>query len=118
MSPIYTLYWSSFRLVFVFLAITLTIVLASAFIKRVKENKLIALALWGTSFSSFITVIFVSYFSGILYDELNIPTDNLILFLMGYASIVFIVHTGYFLFTLIRKKKYSSVNSVGRGYYL
>ena len=118
MSPIYTLYWSSFRFVFVFLAVTLTIVLASAFIKKVKENKLIALVLWITSFSSFITMIFAFYFSGILYDELNIPNDNLILFIMGYTAVVFIMHSGYFLFTLFQKKKYSSVNTVGRGYYL
>ena len=56
-------------------------------------------------YNNFLAVIFVSYFSGILYDELNIPTDNFILFLMGYSTIVFFLHTVTLFYTSFRLKK-------------
>lgn len=112
MHPIYSIYWSSFQVVFVFLSLTLTLLFAGSFFVK-KERKFAIkndIILWIPSITTFLAVIFVSYFSGILYDELNIPTDNLILFLMGYSTIVFFLHTATLVYTIFRLKK--------RNYYI
>ncbi|WP_407371294.1 hypothetical protein [Carnobacterium sp.] len=60
---------------------------------------------------TFITIVSASFFSGILYDELNIPTDNFILFLMGYSTIVFFFHTGTVILNIFRSKKIVNVSN-------
>lgn len=105
MHPIYRLYWSPFQNIFIFLSITLTLLfIASLFISKRKDNSVKSLLLlWMPSLTTFITVGFASFFSGILYDELNIPSDNVILFLMGYSSILFLLHTVSFVLKLSKK---------------
>lgn len=107
MHPIYNLYWSSFQNVFIFLSITLTLLLVTSFLMNKGKETSIKhlLLLWIPSLTTFITVVFASFFSGILYDELNIPTDNLILFLMGYSTIIFFIHTGTVILKLFRSNK-------------
>ena len=107
MHPIHSLYWSSFQAVFIFLSLTLTLLFVGSFFVKKKRKSAIknGLLLWIPSITTFLAVIFVSYFSGILYDELNIPTDNFILFLMGYSTIVFFLHTVTLFYTSFRLKK-------------
>lgn len=107
MHPIYSLYWSSFQNIFIFLSLTLTLLFVSSFFVSKERNSAIknAVLLWIPSVTTFIGVFFVSYFSGILYDELNIPTDNFILFLMGYSTIVFFLHTATLIYNCVRLKK-------------
>lgn len=107
MHPIYRLYWFSFQNIFIFLSITLTLLfIASFFIGKGKDSSVkTLLLLWIPSLTTFITVGFASFFSGILYDELNIPNDNLILFLMGYSTIVFFLHTATIILKFFRTKK-------------
>lgn len=113
MHPIYNLYWSSFQNIFIFLCITLTFLLVASFlINKGKETSIKnLLLLWIPSLTTFITVISASFFSGILYDELNIPTDNLILFLMGYSTITFFFHTGTVILKIFRSKKTVNVSN-------
>lgn len=113
MHPIYNLYWSSFQNIFIFLSITLTVLLVVSFLMNKRKETSIKnlLLLWIPSLTTFTTVIFASFFSGILYDELNIPTDNFILFLMGYSTIVFFFHTGTVILNIFRSKKIVNVSS-------
>ena len=113
MHPIYNLYWSSFQNIFIFLSITLTALLVASFLMTKGKETSIKhlLLLWIPSLTTFITVISASFFSGILYDELTIPTDNLILFLMGYSTIVFLFHTGTVILNIFRSKKIVNVSS-------
>lgn len=107
MHPIYALYWSFFQNIFIFLAVSLTLLLVAAiFMNRKNDVKpLQAFLLWLPSLTTFITVICASFFSGILYDELNIPTDNLILFLMGYSTIIFLIHAVTLINSISRSRK-------------
>ena len=113
MHPIYNLYWSSFQNIFIFLSITLTALLVASFLMTKGKETSIKnlLLLWIPSLTTFITVISASFFSGILYDELNIPTDNLILFLMGYSTIIFFFHTGTVILKIFRFKKIVNVSN-------
>lgn len=107
MHPIYRLYWSSFQNIFIFLSLTLTLLFIGSFFIGKERSSAIknAVLLWIPSLTTFITVMFVSFFSGILIDELNIPTDNLLLTLMGYSTIIFFLHTGTLIFKVFRKRK-------------
>lgn len=110
MHPIYSLYWSSFQTVFVFLSLTLTLLFAGSFFIGKERNSAIknTVLLWIPSLTTFTAVLFISFFSGILYDELNIPTDDFILFLMGYSTIVFLLHTAKLIYNMFRLKKQKS----------
>lgn len=113
MHPIYSLYWSSFQAVFIFLSLTLTLLFAGSFFVGKERKSAIknSVLLWLPSLTTFVTVIFVSFFSGILYDELNIPTDNFILLLIGYSTIIFFLHTATFVYNCVqmnKKKRYVS----------
>lgn len=111
MHPIYRLYWAPFQNIFIFLSITLTLLfIASLVISKRKDISVKSIVLlWIPSLTTFITVGLAFFFSGILYDELNIPSDNVIFSLVIYSSILFLLHTISFVLKISKKyraKKY------------
>lgn len=107
MHPIYSLYWSSFQNIFIFLSLTLTLLFVGSFFIGKEKPFAVkqAVLLWIPSLTTFTAVFFVSLFLGILTDELNIPTDNLLLFLMAYSTIIFFSHTATLIYKAFQSKQ-------------
>lgn len=104
MSNIYNLYWYIFQSVFALITITSILLTILVFVMtKDKSKKGIVFIVWLISLSNLLSILFISFFSGILYDELAIPTDMLLLILMFTSIIAFIIGTILFLVNIFNK---------------
>ena len=55
--------------------------------------------------SLLVLLIFANFFSGVLYDQFNLATDNMLLILTFYSGIIFLIQVYY----TFKKEKQKSV---------
>ena len=93
MASIGNQYWSIFQAVFYFSSLAITLNLILAIRLTGKKLALTSLISWLSSLALLVGIYYLTFFSGILYDELMLKTDYLLLSLSFYSGLVFIMQT-------------------------
>jgi len=95
MAHFFSSYWWMFSGIFIMasILITLNLVKVISFKKDLSFNlKIVDLVI---SLGILFLLVSANLFSGVLYDQFNLTTDNLLLILTFYSGIVFLIQTFY-----------------------
>jgi len=95
MAHFFSSYWWMFSGIFIMasILITLNLVKVISFNKGLSFNlKIVDLVI---SLGILFLLVSANLFSGVLYDQFNLATDNLLLILTFYSGIVFLIQTFY-----------------------